>query len=176
MCDATAITACQNWIEDIVIAHNFCPFARRELRRDAVRFVANESQDTKAILEHLLLECTFLDSNPDTETTLMVLSRGFEDFMAYLALTELAEDALALHGYEGIFQIASFHPEYCFADSHSDDAANFTNRSPWPMLHLLRESSLERAADNYRDIDLIPERNIQKARALGIAYWKNIIS
>lgn len=173
MTEETAIADCRQWVEQVVVGHNFCPFAKRELRRNAVRFVSDETDDTQAVLEHLLLECAFLDSNPDTETTLMVLSRGFEDFMAYLALTGLAEDALALHGYEGVYQVASFHPAYCFADIHSDDAANFTNRSPWPMLHLLRESSLDKAVDSYPEIDAIPERNIQKARALGLAYWKN---
>ncbi len=170
----TAIADCQRWVEQVVVAHNFCPFAKRELRRNAVRFVSDASADTHMALEHLLQECTFLDSHAETETTLLVLSQGFEDFMDYLALTALAEDALALHGYEGVYQVASFHPAYCFADSGNDDAANFTNRSPWPMLHLLRESSLDTAVDSYPDVDAIPERNIQKARALGLAYWKNL--
>jgi len=174
MKEETAIADCRQWVEQVVVAHNFCPFAKRELRRNAVRFVSDASGDMRMTLEHMLSECAFLDAHQDTETTLLVLSRGFEDFMAYLSLIEHAEDALALNGYEGVYQVASFHPAYCFADSLSDDAANFTNRSPWPMLHLLRESSLDNAIDSYPDVDAIPERNIQKARALGLAYWKNL--
>ena len=161
----------QQWIEAVVVGLNFCPFAKRELRKNAVRFVLNESGDMQEALEQFVAECEFLDVHPETETTLLILPNGFEEFLYYLDLTEMAEDLLAKQGYEGVYQVASFHPEYCFADTNADDAANYTNRSPYPMLHLLREASLDTAIDNFPDIDSIPDTNLQKARSLGIAYF-----
>ena len=96
--------------------------------------------------------------------------------MHYLDLTELAEDLLAEQGYEGVYQVASFHPEYCFADADSEDAANYTNRSPYPMLHLLREASLDVAIDNFPGIDSIPETNMQKARSLGAEFFQTMLA
>ena len=169
----TSIEQTQQWIETIVVGLNFCPFAKRELHKNAVRFVLNKNGDTQETLEQLIAECEFLDANPETETTLLIVPNGFEDFLSYLDLTEMAEDLLAEQGYEGVYQVASFHPDYCFADTDSADAANFTNRSPYPMLHLLREASLDIAIDNYPNIESIPEKNMQKARALGAAYFLN---
>ena len=161
----------QQWIETIVVGLNFCPFAKREIRKNAVRYVLTESSEIADVLTQLMDECAFLDNNPDTETTLIILPTGFDDFMDYLDLTELAENLLTEQDYEGVYQVASFHPDYCFADADSDDAANYTNRSPYPMLHLLREASLDTAIDNFPDIDSIPDTNMQKARSLGIAYF-----
>ncbi len=166
----------QQWIEAVVVGLNFCPFAKRELRKNAVRFVLNESGDMQGTLEQLMAECAFLDGHPEIETTLLIVPNGFEDFLYYLELTELAEDLLAEQGYEGVYQVASFHPEYCFADADADDAANYTNRSPYPMLHVLREASLDRAIDHYPDIDSIPENNIQKARSLGTSYFQHLVN
>lgn len=168
-----AIEQTQQWIEAVVVGLNFCPFAKRELRKNAVRYVLNESGDIQKILGQLIAECEFLDKNPETETTLLILPDGFADFLHYLNLTELAEDLLAEQDYEGVYQVASFHPEYCFADADADDAANYTNRSPFPMLHLLRETSLDIAIDNYPDIDSIPENNMRKARSLGVTYFQS---
>jgi hypothetical protein len=176
MQNANTIEQTQHWIEDIVVGLNFCPFAKRELRKNAVRFILNESCNMQETLEQLIAECEFLDTHPETETTLLILPNGFEDFLSYLDLIELAEDLLAEQGFEGIYQVASFHPEYCFADADADDAANYTNRSPFPMLHLLREASLDIAIDNFPDIDSIPETNMQKARALGADYFRNLLA
>jgi len=172
----TAIEQTQQWIETIVVGLNFCPFAKRELRKNAVRFILNESTDIQETLQQLIAECAFLDANPESETTLLILPNGFEDFLHYLDLTELAEDLLAEQGYEGVYQVASFHPEYCFADADSEDAANYTNRSPYPMLHLLREASLDMAIDNFPGIDLIPETNMQKARSLGTEFFQTMLA
>mgnify|MGYP000273466925 FL=1 len=171
-----AIEKTQQWIETIVVGLNFCPFAKRGLRKNAVRFILNESTDIQETLQQLIAECAFLDANPESETTLLILPNGFEDFLHYLDLTELAEDLLAEQGYEGVYQVASFHPEYCFADADSEDAANYTNRSPYPMLHLLREASLDVAIDNFPGIDSIPETNMQKARSLGAEFFQTMLA
>lgn len=173
---SNAIEHTQQWLEAIVIGLNFCPFAKRELRKNAVRFILNESTDIQETLQQLIAECAFLDANSEFETTLLILPNGFEDFLHYLDLTELAEDLLAEQGYEGVYQVASFHPEYCFADADSEDAANYTNRSPYPMLHLLREASLDIAIDNYPDIDSIPDTNMQKARSLGAEFFQTMLA
>jgi uncharacterized protein len=170
-----AIEQTQQWLEEVVIGLNFCPFAKRELRKNSVRFILNENGDMHETLQHLIAECEFLDAHPDTETTLLILPSGFEDFLAYLDLLALAEDLLAERGYEGVYQVASFHPDYCFADAEAADAGNFTNRSPFPMLHLLREASLDIAIDNHPDIDSIPEINMRKARALGVEFFRKIL-
>lgn len=170
-----ALARTRRWLEQVVIGHNFCPFAKRELRRNAIRFAECPCDRNKDVLEQLVAECEFLDTHPDTETTLLVLPRGFEGFLDYLDMLELAERLLAQLGYEGVYQIASFHPDYCFADADNDDAANFTNRSPYPMLHLLREASLSMAIDNYPDIDAIPQGNVEKARVLGADYFRALL-
>ena len=170
-----ALARTRRWLEQVVIGHNFCPFAKRELRRNAIRFAECPCDRNEDVLEQLVAECEFLDTHPDIETTLLVLPRGFEGFLDYLDMLELAERLLAQLGYEGVYQIASFHPDYCFADADNDDAANFTNRSPYPMLHLLREASLSMAIDNHPDIDAIPSANVSKARELGVAYFRRLL-
>ena len=168
------IAATADWIEAVVVGHNFCPFAKRELRRNSVRYALAEG-GAQAALAAVLAECRHLDADAGTETTLLILPDGFEDFEDYLDLTAMAEDLLAEHGYEGVYQVASFHPDYRFEDADAADAGNYTNRSPHPMLHLLREDSLSRAIDAYPDVDAIPETNVAKARALGAAHWQALL-
>lgn len=170
------IARTRQWLETVVIAHNFCPFAKRELRREAVRFVEIAGSDVEAVLTQVIEQCRHLDETASTETSLLMLTGGFADFDDYLDLAELAEALLAEYGYEGVYQIASFHPRYCFADADPDDPANCTNRSPYPMLHLLREASLDTAIDSHPDIEGIPEANMQLARAKGMAYWQALMA
>ena len=170
------IARTRQWIETVVIGMNFCPFAKREMRRDTVRFIVSPDSDMESVLLQLIDECAHLDADDGTQTTLLILPDGFADFEDYLDLAGLAEDLLADRGYEGVYQVASFHPEYCFADTENNDPANYTNRSPYPMLHLLREDSLESAIASYPDPDAIPENNIAKARALGSDYWIKLMA
>ncbi|MGR4069145.1 DUF1415 domain-containing protein [Billgrantia sp. C5P2] len=162
-----ACAATRAWVEDFVVAHNVCPFARREMLNDTIRFVEVGAEKWESALEALIEECRRLDASPDIETTLMVLCPGLENFDDYLDFLDVAEALLVEQGYEGIYQLASFHPDYCFEGAAADDPANFTNRSPWPMLHLLREAGLERALAHYPDPEAIPERNIEAMRQLG---------
>ncbi|MFQ3789422.1 DUF1415 domain-containing protein [Halomonas sp. A29] len=162
-----ACAATREWVEGFVVAHNVCPFARRELVSDTIRFVEVTAGEWEPALEALIDECRRLDETPKIETTLMVLRPGLEDFDDYLDFLAVAEALLIEQGYEGIYQLASFHPDYCFDGAEENDPANFTNRSPWPMLHLLREAGLERALASYPDPEAIPERNIERMRQLG---------
>ena len=141
----------RQWIENVVVGLNFCPFAKRELRRDAVRFTVNGSGEMGDALQQLIDECGFLDANPDTETTLLIHPQVLGDFLDYNDFLEIADALVADLGYEGVLQVASFHPQYRFADTEPDDVTNCTNRSPYPTLHLLRESSIERAVAALRE-------------------------
>ncbi|WP_111412693.1 DUF1415 domain-containing protein [Billgrantia lactosivorans] len=162
-----ACAATRAWVERFVVARDVCPFAGRELARDAIRFVEVAATSWEPALEALIDECRRLDATPAIETTLLVWRPGLEDFDDYLDFLAVAEALLVEQGYEGTYQLASFHPDYCFDGSEADDPGNFTNRSPWPMLHLLREAGLERALAHYPDPEAIPERNIEAMRRLG---------
>lgn len=100
---------------------------------------------------------------------MLILPTGFSSFTVYLQIVDLAEALMEKENYEGIYQIASFHPAYLFAGADNSDPSNYTNRSPYPMLHLLREASLTKAIDSYPDVDGIPQKNIDFATAKGLA-------
>lgn len=167
-----AITQTKKWITDVVIGCNFCPFAAREVKLDRVRYEVTDTKDMAVALELMINECRALDESTAIETTLLIFTQGFTSFDDYLDLISLAEQTLRHYQYEGVYQVASFHPLYCFEGEEKDDAANYTNRSPYPMLHLLREESIEKALEKYPDPDSIPERNIEFARSKGEAYMK----
>ncbi len=164
------------WVEKVVIACNFCPFAGKAFIEDKIHFEVVNTKTIKDQLESVLLELQRLDSREDLETTLILFPNQFLTFESYLDFVSLAEGLLAAHDYEGVYQVASFHPNYIFAGSDDDDAANFTNRSPYPMIHLLREESVSKAVDLYPDVDGIPERNIAFARKKGIEGMRDLFA
>ncbi len=168
----SAITQTKKWITDVVLACNFCPFAAKEIKRDTVYYHVETTMDIETCLNAFLAECVRLDNEKNIETSFLIFSNVFKQFDDYLDLVSLVENLLKQQGYEGIYQVAGFHPEYCFAGSPEDDAANYTNRSPYPMLHLLREESIEQALSIYPHPEQIPERNINFARQKGTAYMK----
>ncbi len=161
------ITDTNRWIETVVIGHRFCPFANHVYEANGIHYNVVEESQPEAMLHALISECERLDGIQTIETTLMIIPQGVDKFECYLELLELAEQLLIDQGYAGIYQLASFHPCYQFEGVDIDDPSNFTNRSPYPMLHLLREISLERSITDYPDTKAIPERNIKYARALG---------
>lgn len=160
------------WINSVVIGCNFCPFAAKAMLRKSIRYVVLEDVTLESTLEALVQELHHLDTVEDIETSLLIFPGQFADFGAYLNMIDLAEQLSADQGYDGVYQIASFHPAYCFAGSTDDDPANYTNRSPYPMLHILREASITRAVDNYPDPEGIPERNIAFSQNKGLEYMK----
>ncbi len=163
----------RKWITDVVAGCNFCPFVAKELKQNTIHYQVEDGVDPGICLQAFLQECIRLDEEK-IETTLLIFSKGFPVFDDYLELVELAEKLLKQEGYEGIYQVAGFHPLYAFAGSPVDDAANYTNRSIYPMLHLLREDSVEQALLKYPNPEQIPERNILFARSKGIAYMKKL--
>lgn len=162
----------KKWIVDVVIGCNFCPFAAREIKKKSVRYKIPADANTKTALETLAVAFEELNANAEIETTLVILPEGFDSFTAYMQLLDKADMLLEKEGYTGVYQIASFHPAYLFADTDANDAANYTNRSPYPMLHILREESLSKAIDKYPGVENIPENNIAFAREKGLAHMQ----
>jgi len=174
MQDAQAATLA--WLKSIIIEYSICPFAKRELDRGSIYFSVNHDATIEPCLLQLMDECDRLDTEPDIETTLLIYTKAFVEFDDYLDFLEVAESLLIEQGYEGTYQLASFHPDYCFQGSAPDDAANYTNRSPYPMLHLLRETSIERAVTSHPDPENIPQHNIELTRKLGLAKMQALLA
>lgn len=174
--DQVVVDQIKAWVASVVVGDNFCPFARKEMENDTIRYVVVRSQKQQDVLESALMalmsECKALDSCEAIETTILVYADGFTDFQDFLGLLDLANDLMAQKGYEGVYQLASFHPDYCFADATDDDPANYTNRSPFPALHLIREASIERVLEGIDNPERIPERNVRFAREKGLAYMQ----
>jgi len=170
--ESTVITQTVNWIKSVVIGCNFCPFAAKAMLRKSIRYVVLPEVTLESSLEAFVEELRYLDRTDDIETTLVIFPNHFADFEQYLDLVELAEALAADQGYDGIYQVASFHPDYCFADSDNDDPANYTNRSIYPMLHILREDSITNVLENFPDPEGIPQRNIDFAQRKGLAYMQ----
>lgn len=166
----------QAWLEKIIIQLNFCPFAKKEFVNETIHYYVSSQTNFDHALEELVKQLEFLANNPSVETSLLIYPEGFADFDKYLDLLSFAEQLLADCGYEGIFQLASFHPDYCFDGEDVDDAANYTNRSPYPMLHLLREESLEKVLSVYPAPENIPNNNIKLAREKGAQYFINVLA
>ncbi len=175
MGETEIITATRKWVEDVVVGYNLCPFAKRELVRNRVRFVVSEAETEDELLQALHSELQRLEDEPEIETTLLVHPGVLQDFGPYNEFLDAADGLLAYLEMEGVYQIASFHPDYQFAGTEPDAAENYTNRSPFPMLHLLREASLEAAIDSYPDVDSIPQRNIALMNELGSEKMRDIL-
>jgi len=167
-----AINQTKKWINDVVIGCNFCPFAAREIKQNTIHYQVEYSTETEACLQSFLNECNRLDMEKNIETSLLIFPNAFKRFDNFLEVVSLAEKLLEQEGYESIYQVANFHPLYCFANVPIDDAANYTNRSVYPMLHLLREERIEQALLRYSSPDAIPENNIKFAREKGVVYMK----
>ncbi|MGI9220598.1 MAG: DUF1415 domain-containing protein [Woeseiaceae bacterium] len=166
--------ATRDWLESVVIGLNLCPFAKRELDNNRVRFAVTDSATELHLLQALESELQLLFGDETIETTLLIHPEVLGDFADYNQFLDLADGLLVQMNLEGVFQIASFHPDYQFEGTLLDDAENYTNRSPFPTLHILREKSLARAIDATPDIDQIPIRNIQTMQELGIDALKKL--
>ena len=175
--DQAVISQTKRWLETVVIGLNFCPFAGREFRKGTVHYTVLNSSDRKEILTRFALELQRLDDHPEMETTLIILPHQLPDFNKYLDIIDLCQEFLEAEDYEGIYQVASFHPSYLFAGSNESDPSNYTNRSPYAMIHILREASITKALENFPDAEGIPERNIALANQKGLKVmhelWKN---
>ncbi|HEY8919674.1 MAG TPA: DUF1415 domain-containing protein [Chitinophaga sp.] len=173
MDEQQVIAQTRQWIKVLVIGCNFCPFAARAMEQHSIHYQVETGTSFSAGRKALQTECERLDNDASIGTTLIIFPTAFPEFDEYLQFLAYAEKQLHKNGYEGIYQLASFHPLYRFAGSAFNDAANYTNRSIYPMLHLLREESIRKALEFYpHSAAGIPENNIHFAREKGTAYMK----
>jgi uncharacterized protein len=170
------IAATRLWLERSVIGLNLCPFAESVYRTGRVRFRVSEQRSASALLDDFRSELRELQAADPLrcETTLLIHPWVLTDFIEYNHFLDVCESTIAELGLEGELQVASFHPQYQFAGTQSEDIENYTNRSPYPMLHLLREDSIERAVAAVPDTGEIYRRNIRTLRDLGHAGWRRL--
>ena len=168
------IATTRKWMERAVIGLNLCPFAKSVHVKGQVRYVVSAARTEDALLDDLERELKFLaEAAPaEVDTTLLIAPDVLTDFDAFANFLDLVEVVLRTQGLSGVLQVASFHPDYVFADAEPDDIANHTNRAPYPTLHLLREASLARATAAFPDAADIYERNIETLRKLGLEGWR----
>ncbi|AZN38043.1 DUF1415 domain-containing protein [Iodobacter ciconiae] len=174
--DEQIILDTERWLEKAVIGLNLCPFAKAVHVKKQVRYRVSDARNIDVLIEHLIKELELLsDADPGKiEMTLLIHPHVLGDFLAYNDFLEIADSVLEELNLNGIFQIASFHPQYQFEGSKPDDIDNYTNRSPYPTLHLLREDSIDKAVEAFPDADVIVDRNIATLRSMGHAGWKKL--
>lgn len=179
MTDEQVLADTRRWIEKAVIGLNLCPFARSVYVKNQVRIVVSHARHLDAFLDELDRELDLLVNTPaeEIDTTLLVHPTLFPDFFVFNDFLNVVDDVVAEHELEGVIQVASFHPLFQFEGVEPDDISNATNRAPYPVLHLLREESVERAvATEGGDADVIVERNIATLRELGAAGWQALLA
>jgi hypothetical protein len=169
------VATVRQWVETVVVDLNLCPFAKRELVNNRVRFSLTNATTEKALLQAQRVELALLERNPSVETTLLIHPDVLQDFYDYNQFLDCAEALLAEMELEGVYQIAGFHPLYQFAGTGPDDVENYTNRSPYPLLHFIREDSLERAIANHPDVSGIPTRNIELMNSMGVERLRSLL-
>ncbi|AEX21771.1 MULTISPECIES: DUF1415 domain-containing protein [Vibrio] len=167
--DVNAITQqVDQWLNDVVIGLNLCPFAAKPQRNKQIKIFVSEASQEEALLEDILLQLIELsNTEPEKlETTLVVVPNMLDDFWDYNLFIDWVEGLIKQQDWEGIFQVATFHPDYCFGGAEPEDDENLTNRSPYPIFHLIREESMEKVLKHYPDPESIPDTNIARVSAL----------
>lgn len=172
----TAMEATRIWLEKAVIGLNLCPFAKAVYMKRQIRFAVSGARDSDALAEDLVSELTHLASaDPASlDTTMLIHPHALTDFSEYNDFLSAADAIVDALGWSGEIQIASFHPDYRFEDSSPEDIENYTNRSPYPMLHLLREASVEKAVAAFPEASDIYLRNMETLRQLGLPGWRTL--
>jgi hypothetical protein len=174
--DDTVVALTQAWVAEAVIGLNLCPFAKSVYVKQQIRYVVSHADNEADLAQQLLDELQHLQAaDPELlDTTLLIHPGVLQDFYDYNNFLDVADQVLEDAELDGTIQIASFHPQYQFADALPDDIDNYTNRSPFPVLHLLRESSIDRAVAAYPEASAIFERNIATMRDLGLNGWNRL--
>lgn len=156
-----------NWVRNIIVKHNICPFAKKELERESIRYSITPASDITAVLEFINTEFFYLDDNDEVATTLVVIPELSQEFELFLDVVEYGNELLKMLGYAGKYQLAHMHPLYQFDGLDVDDAANYTNRSPYPLIHIIREDEMAKVLKLYPNAEQIPVRNIEYLRERG---------
>lgn len=162
------VSEVSRWLNEVVIGLNLCPFSAKPTTENRVRFFVSEAGSEEDLLDDLQKEMERLDESgtEKIETTLLIVPHLLDDFFDYNQFLQWANQLIKRMNWQGVYQIASFHPGYYFAGTEPEDAENLTNRAPYPILHIIREASLEKALQYYPDADEIPERNRARVEAL----------
>jgi len=170
------IAATQLWLERAVIGLNLCPFAKAVHVKKQIRYVVSDATTPEDLLEELMNELEVLAEAPSEQidTTLLIHPHVLGDFLDYNDFLGVVDDAIEDMELDGILQVASMHPQYQFADTQPEDIENYTNRSPYPMLHLLREASIVRAVAAFPEAEQIFDQNIERLRSLGHEGWNEL--
>ena len=168
------VAATRTWIERAVIGLNLCPFAKAVYVKDQIRYAVSQAKNAGALLDDLKRELRILaETGPEVvDTTLLIHPQVLTEFLDYNDFIAVGDAAVGELGLAGVLQIASFHPAYQFAGTASHDVGNYTNRSPYPMLQLLREVSMNRAVAAFPEAQKIYQRNIETMRRLGVSGWE----
>lgn len=172
------VAATRRWLEKAVIGLNLCPFAKSVYIKDQVRFVVSTADSSEALQEDLAAELMKLKETDaaEVDTVLLIHPYVLNDFLDFNDFLEIVDMTVEALGLQGEIQVANFHPGYQFADASPDDISNYTNRAPYPTLHLLRESSIDRAVEAFPDAADIFERNIETMRRLGKTGWDKLLN
>ncbi len=161
----------RTWLKEFVVGLNLCPFAKPVLASDSLRISVCESDELTQVAQLFMDELDLIRKAPESEiaTTLLVMPSALNDFEKYLSFLDNAENLVEDMGFDGIIQLASFHPDYLFDGEPADAASHFTNRSPYPMIHFLREEMMERVLEDFPNPEQIPQRNIKTLEGIGRA-------
>jgi len=167
------VAATREWVERAVIGLGLCPFAKAVHVKGQIRYAVSDARNSSSLLDDLQHELHALAESPPAEidTTLLIHPYVLNDFLDYNDFLETADELVEAEGFAGILQVASFHPHYQFAGTSADDITNYTNRSPFPILHLLREASVDEAVAAFPEADAIYEKNIETMERLGHEGW-----
>ena len=176
--DSVVLSATQTWLEKAVIGLNLCPFANSVHVKKQIRYAVSDAENARDLHSDLLRELTFLlNTDPEAvETTLLIHPGVLTDFLDFNDFLDVADALLEELNADGILQIARFHPDYQFAGSTPDDIENYTNRSPYPTLHLIREESIDRAVDAFDDTDDIYHKNMETLNKMGLDGWRKLFT
>ncbi len=168
--DQQIITETRQWVQDIVIRHNLCPFAHKPFRNDVIRYRLSHASSEDELVDDLIDELLLLrDADiSKVETTILITPYCLNDFSHYNQFLDVADMLITQFGLEGTIQVASFHPDYQFADLDYDDVRNYTNRSLYPMFHLILEASIEQARNSHPDVESIPATNMALLQQIGL--------
>ena len=175
---ANVVAETRDWLTKAVIGLNLCPFAKAVQVKDQIRFAVSDATDAEGVLTDLQDELALLaDTDPEKiDTTLLIIPDALDDFLDFNDFEELSDRLLKRMRLVGELQVATFHPLFQFADTQPDDIENYTNRSPYPILHLLREDSIDRAVESFPDAAEIYEKNIDTMNKLGLEGWKKLMT
>ncbi|MQR02534.1 DUF1415 domain-containing protein [Glaciimonas soli] len=174
--DDDVIADTKIWLERAVIGLNLCPFAKAVHIKNQIRYVVSKAKNADTLYADLMSELKFLQASDAAlvDTTLLIHPWALNDFLDYNDFLDQADEAVEECALEGEIQVASFHPDYQFSETEIDDITNFTNRSPYPTLHLLREASISRAVEAFPEAEMIFEKNIETMEKLGHDGWQNL--